>query len=253
MNVHWLERRDCDVPPGNAWQSPAEAAHAASLRVPKRRADWLLGRWTAKCAVAAYLNLNSSSEALARVVIRADASGAPAAFIEDQPAEIVISLSHSHAAALCTVAGPGGLLGCDLELVEARTDIFVADYFNPEESALVARAPEASRPLLATLIWSAKESALKSMRTGLRADTRTVAVSFDIPPLLAPRSADGGQAGATPNREAPRCETQWQPMSVSSSAGPLFRGWWCCQDGMVRTLVASPPPAPPLPISAPPR
>jgi len=31
-------------------------------------------------------------------------------------------------------------IGCDLEVVEPRSDAFVADYFTSEEQALIARA-----------------------------------------------------------------------------------------------------------------
>ena len=69
-------------------------------------------------------------------------------------------------------------LGCDLELVEPRSDRFVADYLTAAEQQLVLGAgPE--RDLVANLIWSAKESALKVLRVGLRRDTRSVEVTLD--------------------------------------------------------------------------
>ena len=74
----------------------------------------------------------------------------------------------------------GAELGCDLEIIEPRSDAFVADYFTTEEQALIARASAADRPRLLALLWSAKESALKALHEGLRLDTRCVIVSpFD--------------------------------------------------------------------------
>ena len=67
-------------------------------------------------------------------------------------------------------------MGCDLEMIEPRSDAFVADYFTVEEQALVARASAADRSRLLALLWSAKESALKALRAGLRLDTRCVIV-----------------------------------------------------------------------------
>ena len=57
MDVYWLEQVEGDVPPNDDWLSASEAACLARLRFAKRRADWRLGRWTAKCAVSEYLSL----------------------------------------------------------------------------------------------------------------------------------------------------------------------------------------------------
>jgi len=65
------------------------------------------------------------------------------------------------------------------------------------------------RDLAATLIWSAKESALKALRTGLRADTRSVVVEVDVP---------RGELSVT-------------------SADAEMRGWWWVDGGFVHTLV----------------
>ena len=54
--------------------------------------------------------------------------------------------------AVCVV-GPGDLaVGCDLELVEARTDAFVRDWFTPAERDLVFGAEPGERRLLANLV-----------------------------------------------------------------------------------------------------
>ena len=53
MHVYWLEQTEANVPEDNTWLSPREVAFADRLRFAKRRADWRLGRWTAKRAGAA--------------------------------------------------------------------------------------------------------------------------------------------------------------------------------------------------------
>ncbi len=68
-------------------------------------------------------------------------------------------------------------IGIDLEYVETKPDIFIHDYFTPEESQQVFAATEPHRALAASLVWSVKESLLKALQTGLRIDTREVAVS----------------------------------------------------------------------------
>src|ERR1700726_3327008 len=141
------------------------------MRIPKRRADWRLGRWTAKHAVTACLNLPTEPFTFADIQIRAASSGAPEVLLHDEPAEIAISLSHRSGTALCTLAPPGVTFGCDLETVEPRSDGFIADYFTDDERNLIARSSRQERPLLLALLWSAKESALKALRVGLRFDT----------------------------------------------------------------------------------
>ena len=110
-------------------------------------------------------------------------------------------------------------VGCDLELVEPRSCAFAADYFTADEQALISRTPVANQPLVLALLWSAKESALKAMRVGLRADTRSVAVEI---PALCPVDSH-----------------MWRPLLVCHSTGERH-GWWRVADEMVRTVVAVP-------------
>jgi len=220
MQLYWLEQTDADVPSDDCWLGPNETVRLGGLRFAKRRAEWRLGRWTAKRAVAAYLNL----PALARIEIRTAPSGAPEVFHADASAAVSVSLSHRAGRAVCAVAPPGVALGCDLETIEPRSAAFLADYFTPEEQLLVARAPVEDRSRLATLLWSGKESALKALRVGLRIDTRWVSVSVV---------------------DAPSCGT-WNPMRVRHANGQVFHGWWREQHDFLRTVVSMPPPGPPM-------
>jgi 4'-phosphopantetheinyl transferase len=201
------ERSHGDLPAGDGWLHPNEAARLAGMRFPKRRADFRLGRWTAKKAVAEYLKL---AEPLEAIEIPAAPDGAPEVSIRGRPAEVAISISHRGGRALCAVAPAGTAIGCDLELIDPHGDAFLADYFTPEEQGMVRRA--ADRPALETLLWSAKESALKALRQGLRADTRSVAVHLTAPPEL----------------------------TVECEDGRLLKGYWQIEDRWVRTVVADP-------------
>jgi 4'-phosphopantetheinyl transferase len=214
--VYWFEQTGRDVPPGNDWMSPAERSRQDGLRFPKRQTEWRLGRWTAKLAVAACMKLAVDPRALAVIEILARESGAPAAFHLGQPAPVAISISHRAGQAACAVAPPGSLVGCDLELIEQRDDVFVADYFTAAEQAAVFAAPEADRDALVTVIWSAKESALKAIGEGLRLDTHDVEVSV-------------GASG-----------DDWVPIRVKVSGHPDFSGWWSTGSQFVRTVVVSP-------------
>ncbi|MBZ5619219.1 MAG: 4'-phosphopantetheinyl transferase superfamily protein [Acidobacteriia bacterium] len=244
MNVYWLEQTQADVPVDNRWLGASEAARLNAMRFAKRRADWRLGRWTAKRAVAVYMNAPGDPKALAGIEIRAAPSGAPEAFVANKPAAVTISLSHRTGIAICAVAQSGAALGCDLETIEPRSDTFVADYFTDEEQALIARASAANRPRLVTLLWSGKESALKALHEGLRLDTRGVMVSA----IGASCGGEGQGCVENPDLtfEPSRDLDTWRPLDVRCTGGQVFHGWWQSTGDLVRTLVANPPPVPPI-------
>jgi hypothetical protein len=53
MDVSWLEQTQADVPGADDWLSASEAILLNDRRIAKCRADWRLGRWTAKRALVA--------------------------------------------------------------------------------------------------------------------------------------------------------------------------------------------------------
>jgi 4'-phosphopantetheinyl transferase len=230
MEVHWLEQTEADVPAENAWLSANEIARLNGMRFAKRRDSWRLGRWTAKRALASYLNLPTHPLELIKIEIRPAPSGAPEAFLNDKPAVVTISLSHRDGRAVCAVAPSGVELGCDLEVIEPHGDAFLSDYFTAEEQALVARAPAMDRARLLTLLWSGKESALKALRTGLRLDTRSVIVS--------------------PDDESFEL-SGWSRLQVRYTEGRIFHGWWQHTDNILRTVVANSPLDSPIPLKIP--
>lgn len=247
MNVYWLEQTETDLPAENDWLSASEVLRLDGMRFAKRHADWRLGRWTAKRALVAYLNLPSHSRGLAGIEIRPAPSGAPEVFVANQLAGISISLSHRAGVAACAVMLPGTDLGCDLEIVEPRSAAFIADYFAPEEQALIERTPAADRSLLLALLWSGKESALKALRTGLRLDTRSVKVS----PVRSPGAEDVDAKDAALTFPSSNGPTSWRPLQVTCEAGQVFLGWWQNTGELLRTMVASPAPAPPIFVEVP--
>ena len=238
MNVYWLEQTDADVPAENHWLSAGEILFLGRLRFARRRNDWRLGRWTAKRALAACLDLPGDPLALANIEIRAATSGAPEAFLFNQTAPLTISLSHRAGTAMCAVARSGTGLGCDLELIEPRSDAFITDYLTAREQALVLRTLVAERPLLVNLLWSAKESVLKALHVGLRGDTTRVDVSLGdwLPPHTGPSRQD------LPLVPMPDVDPDgWHPLHVRYSGAQTFSGWWRHTDHLVRTVVSSVP------------
>lgn len=219
--AYWLEQAEADAPTGNRWLSEEERARLAGMCFHKRWAEWRLGRWTAKRAVAWWLNLSGDIRSLQDLEIRAAPSGAPEVFLFNERVPVSLSLSHRADQALCAVASSGAILGCDLELVEVRDDSFVTDFFTTHEQALLDRAPVNERAALATLLWSAKESALKALQVGLRVDTTSVDVSPNKPSYLTERD-------------------QWSPLLVRCFESRILRGWWRSSGDMIRTLVFNP-------------
>ncbi len=218
MDVFWLEQRLADVPATDEWLGPAERDRLLTLKIPKRRADWRLGRWTAKQAIASLFGISE----LSGIEIVAEPSGAPRVLLANEPAGVTISLTHRAGVGACAVA-EHGVIGCDVELIEERSEAFLQDYFTTDELARIARAAR-DRATIATIIWSAKECALKAVGEGLRRDTRSVCVQRIE--LAQPAT--------------------WSALSVRCDTGESFEGWWYEADGLIRTLVTAPAPAIPI-------
>jgi 4'-phosphopantetheinyl transferase len=214
--VYWFTQKLSDLPQDNDWLSEVELVVLSGLRFEKRRNDWLLGRWTVKQAIRTYLVQPDFK--LSSVEIRAASDGAPEAFQSNGPLNISISISHAAQRSLCAVGPKDCAIGCDLEVLEPREDSLIHDYFTPEEMKLCFNTTSGNRTIVTNLIWSAKESMLKSLREGLRMDTRSVQV---IP--------DFGYS-----------EREWQPWTgLCPERSRTFYGWWRVEDGFVYTIASS--------------
>lgn len=219
LKVFWFEQTIADVPATDEWLAPAEQEKMRAFRVPKRASDWRLGRWTAKRAVAHSHNLPGHPAALSAIEIVPADSGVPLAFVEGKPSSCAISISHSQGRGACATAPGNAALGCDVERIEQRSDAFLSDYFTPEEQDAVARSAAHDRAILHTLIWSAKESAMKTLGEGLRLDTRSLTVT---------------RVGQ------PSPWSMWAPLAVRTADGNVLEGWWRAGHEFVRTVIADP-------------
>lgn len=228
---HWHSSGGDATPPGWDWLGPLERRRAQTMRFAKRRDEFLMARWAAKTAVAGSLADGTRPD---EVEIRHAADGAPHAYVRDEPWDRRLSLTDRADWAVCLVSPSQVEVGCDLELVEARSEGFVRDWLTPAEQDLVSGAsgPE-EHALRANLVWSAKESALKVLRTGLRRSTHSVEVTLDP------------AAAADPDG--------WRPLSVRDrDGGADFPGWWCRHGDFLLTTCAQEPMPAPVALVAPP-
>jgi len=196
------------------------------MRFTKRRTEYLLRRWVGKQAVAAALGMPGDRAALARIEIANRASGAPYVVVDGRPSQLSLSLTDRAGWGICLVGPDSTRVGCDLEIVEARSPGFVSDFLTEEEQGFVAsQAAGDARDAAANLLWSAKESALKVLQTGLRRDTRTVVVT-----------AEDGPSGG------------WGRLTISTAEGRSLPGWWRREGAFLLTVAAESPFPPPQPI-----
>ena len=218
-----------DVGVDSSWMDEAEAQRFGRMRFEKRRSEARLGRWTAKQAVSIARGRPTEPHALATVVVRNAPDGAPELFVDGVHQPTVIAMTDRADWAVTALRDGPERIGCDLELVEPRSAAFVADYMTDKERSQIESG---SRELLANLMWSAKESSLKVLRTGLRRDTRTVEVHIE---------------------DTTVAEATWSPFSVSVDGGRTrHHGWWIRFGVFVLTVAAEVPVDPPVSLVQPP-
>lgn len=241
--IRWLVQSVVDHPdlaagrPPVGLLSPVEQERYAGYLNPKRRRDWLLGRWTAKRLIQAhYAAVAGFQPDLGSFTVTQDPDGAPYV-VSCHPAlggsrlacgsparlPLAISISHSHGYAFCAICGTNSApinLGADLELVEPRAANFAHDFFTDQEQDALHGAPSDLTDLLVTATWSAKESVLKALRLGLRVDTRTVQCL--VPPAQ-PRMWSTFSIGICDSIGA-----------IHPEAQRGYTGWWRVVDNRLR-------------------
>jgi 4'-phosphopantetheinyl transferase len=208
--------------PPHDFLSAEENERLSELRFQKRRTDWLRGRWTAKNLL---LQVEPACRSLPiqAIQVAVEPQGAPYLLIDNnQRYPGVLSISHCGPYALCALAEYR--MGCDIEHIERRPDIFIEDFFTRAEVLRVRESPEALRPILVNLTWSMKEAVLKSIGKGLRLDTRMVEVNPPQEITLEEAHKPG-----------------WKPVKVHSPAisQPIV-AWWQLKGDYVLTLAVLP-------------
>lgn len=226
--IDWLIQTDRNIVLApQEWLSTAEQEQYAAFRFDKRKRDWTRGRWTAKQLIQRVIRRTQArSLPLNDIEILNDPAGVPWAKIEGQRLPLTLSLSHSqdHAFGAVRLWDPkmGMHLGCDIESIEARDTNLFRDYFTQAEQDIVEHTLPPQRDAVNTLIWSAKEAALKAIGLGLKLDTRAVSCLVEF---------EGQDA------------EQWQRFQIALDEARLERhvaplqGWWRKHDDFMVTLV----------------
>lgn len=214
--IRFLMARAVEVPMDALWLAREELAVLERFRFEKRRRDWLLGRWTAKRAVRAVLFPDAPLE---QIAIHGRSDGGPQILFAGETIAIPLSLSHSGDRAIAALGIGPMRIGCDLERVEPRDPSFAETFFTASERSRISQISADMRDRFVTAVWSAKESALKALREGLRRDTREVEI--DLP------AYDRGAA--------------WSPVTAQlAGAQAAFSGWTSFDEGFVLTFLSAP-------------
>jgi 4'-phosphopantetheinyl transferase len=201
--------------------SEQEQLRFMELKTMKRRSDWLIGRWTAKHLIQSYIERQTGVQPLMNTLtVLNDPDGAPRIIADCRDAtycvsticNLKLSISHCDGYAFCALSDTCGVqIGVDIERIEPRAASFAEDYFTAHELDQLRAAPPDSRDTIVTLIWSAKEAALKALRLGLTVDTRTISC------IVAPD---------------PQVAAAWAALGIRCASGLLgereygFQGWW---------------------------
>ncbi|GIV66054.1 MAG: hypothetical protein KatS3mg047_0447 [Bellilinea sp.] len=207
---------------GFDWLSPKEQTLLAVMRFPKRRSEWINGRWTAKQLLLKAIPL-LDGRPMAEISIENHIAGYPLVMIDGQPLSGCLSISHrGERVAAAYTAHEDILIGIDLEWIEERHPAFLQDYFTGDEIVWVNTGQPNEQAARTTLLWSAKEAALKALRLGLAVDTRMIEV----------RSAFENEMES------------WQSLNYTSDLpeeGTHLIGWWQQRGNYMITLAINLP------------
>ena len=164
---------DADVGAGMpAWLTPEEQRAFAAFRVPKRRREWLAGRWVAKEIVRQRHGLQGP-EAWQDIQIGSVRGGLehgrPVYTLHGHPGPFALSITHCSGVALAALACRENLrLGVDLERVQLRGESFEAVALSGVEIERLRGVCGETRWRAVTRIWVLKEALAKALGIGLR-------------------------------------------------------------------------------------
>ena len=145
-----------NLPPADTLLSAQEQAYFKTLRFPKRRNEWIGGRFALKQVVGRILNTDN----LSQVEVLPQESGKPKLLIGGEVTRLAYSITHSNGFAVAAASADEKYIGIDLEKIEHRIEAWKNDFFHPSE--LTSEGDE-----FLTALWTQKEALVKLLGTGL--------------------------------------------------------------------------------------
>ena len=160
LDTYCLDVRDTSRFPERVICSVQQTLRASYRRFAKRRvAAGTLDRQTRR-ALAVCLNLPRDGHALAIRPAR------PRSFSRTHQPTLPFHSATAPARRFAPSRYPGRRWVCDLEIIEPRSDDFIADYFTTEEQGLVARASAVDRLRLVALLGAVRRACSKPCTRG---------------------------------------------------------------------------------------
>jgi 4'-phosphopantetheinyl transferase len=153
-----------------------EQAEYSRFKVIKRQFEWISSRIISKKMINQILKGEKLN--FPDIRIKKEETGQPYIYITGQGRlEGKFSLSHSNGYVFCGYSLSKELMfGLDLEKIEAHSLEFVQDYFSSQEIERYQVLDGNDKDGYTTMVWSAKESVLKTLGLGLSIDTRKVEI-----------------------------------------------------------------------------
>lgn len=161
------------------WLSPDERERAARFLFDRHRTAFIAARGTLRELLGEYLGCTPSEVAFSYSSYGKPALASPASTLH-------FNLSHSGGIAAAAFA-TGGELGIDVERVDRKVDLTVADsYFSPYEIERLHALPAADHPSAFFRIWTRKEAFVKAQGQGLSLPLHGFDVTVDTgePPAI---------------------------------------------------------------------
>ena len=151
------------LPPADTVLNKQEWAFYQTLKLPKRKTEWLGGRLALKKLLVA-----QRGGALTDFEILVPGGiGRPTVKRGGEEITLPFSLTHSNGYAVAAVAPEAKYIGIDLEKVAHRMAVWKKDFFHADE--LTGESDE-----FLTALWTQKEAAVKLLGVGLAVN------SFDV-------------------------------------------------------------------------
>lgn len=152
---------------------PEEYAYFKTLDFEKRQLSYLLGRYTAKQAIA---NYNENKISLSDILIKPGIFHYPVVYGVSTDC---VQISYSHCNQCCiAVAYPQVFpMSIDIESINVEHNSVIESQLTTNEKFLMQSLQESSQDLLFSLFWSVKEALSKVLRTGLTTPLEIYAIS----------------------------------------------------------------------------